>query len=91
MGSCDGGVPRMPDHDRLSSLARVMKALQANMTSAGPAIAASYTLLGAILLLGGTGYALDARFGTSPAFVVTGLLVGVGVGLYLLAKMLWRR
>ena len=81
----------MPDHDRLSSLARAMKALQANVTEAGPAIAASYTLLGAILLLGGIGYALDARFSTSPAFVVTGLLLGVGVGLYLLAKMLWRR
>jgi F0F1-type ATP synthase assembly protein I len=81
----------MSEPDRTSSLARAMKAFQANMTSAGPAVAASYTLLGSILLLGGIGYAIDARFGTSPAFVVTGLVLGVVVGLYQLAKMLWRR
>jgi F0F1-type ATP synthase assembly protein I len=81
----------MPEPDRTSSLARAMKALQANVTSAGPAVAASYTLLGAILLLGGIGYVVDSRFGTSPAFVVTGLVLGVVVGLYQLAKTLWRR
>ena len=81
----------VPEPDRTSSLARAMKALQANMTSAGPAVAASYTLLGAILLLGGIGYVVDSRFGTSPAFVATGLVLGVVVGLYQLAKTLWRR
>jgi F0F1-type ATP synthase assembly protein I len=81
----------MPDSERESALARATKALQANMTTAGPAVSASYTLLGAILLLGGIGYALDARFGTAPAFVATGLLLGVVVGLYQLAKVLWRR
>jgi F0F1-type ATP synthase assembly protein I len=81
----------MPEPDRTSPLARAMKALGANMTSAGPAAAASYTLLGAILLLGGIGYWLDSRFGTSPAFGATGLLLGVAVGFYALAKTLWRR
>jgi F0F1-type ATP synthase assembly protein I len=81
----------MSEPDRSSSLTRAMKALQAGVESAGPAAAASYALLGAILLLGGIGWALDARFGTSPAFVVTGLMLGVAVGLYQLAKVLWRR
>lgn len=81
----------MQDSERGSSVARAVKALQANMASVGPAVSASYTLLGAILLLGGIGYALDTRFGTAPAFVVTGLLLGVGAGLYHLAKILWRR
>jgi F0F1-type ATP synthase assembly protein I len=81
----------MPEPDRSSSLLRAMKALQANVTSAGPAAAASYTLMGSILMLGGVGYALDSRFGTSPAFVTTGLLLGVCLGLYHLARMLWRR
>lgn len=69
----------------------MLKTLQANTQSAAPAVAASYTLLGAILLLGGIGYALDVRFGTTPVFVVTGLLLGVAAGLYSLAKILWRR
>lgn len=77
--------------ERDSSLARAMKAVQARMHAAGPAIAASYTLLGAILLLGGAGYALDARYDTSPALVVAGLLLGVAAGLYQLARTLWRR
>ena len=81
----------MPEPDRTSSLVRAMKALQAGVESAGPAAAASYTVLGAIVLLGGIGWAVDARFGTSPAFVVTGLVLGVAVGLYQLAKVLWRR
>lgn len=81
----------MPEPDRTSSLVRALRAMQANMTSAGAAAGASYALIGAIVLFGGIGYALDARYGTSPAFVVTGLVLGVVVGLYQLAKMLWRR
>lgn len=81
----------MPRDDRASFLARALKTLQGNVESAGPAVAASYTLIGAICLLGGIGYALDVRYGTAPMFVVTGLVLGVVVGLYHLAKILWRR
>lgn len=81
----------MTEPDRTSSLSRAMKALQTSVSGAGPAAAASYTLLGAILLLGGLGYLLDERFGTAPAFVAGGLVLGAVVGLYQLAKTLWRR
>ena len=54
-------------------------------------MAASYTLIGAILLLGGIGYALDAWLGTSPWFLLSGLLLGIIVGFYELAKTVWRR
>lgn len=82
-------MPR--DDDRASFLARVLKTFQANVESAGPAAAGSYTLIGSIFLLGGIGYFVDARYDTSPAGVVTGLLLGVAAGLYHLAKMTWRR
>jgi F0F1-type ATP synthase assembly protein I len=81
----------MPDPERESPVVRTLRAFQARVSSAGPAISASYTLLGSILVLGGVGYALDVRFDTSPACVVGGLILGVVVGLYLLAKTLWRR
>jgi F0F1-type ATP synthase assembly protein I len=68
-----------------------MSALQANMTGVGPAAAASYSLLGAILLLGGIGWALDARYDSSPVGLAAGLVLGVVVGLYQLARTLWRR
>ena len=47
---------------------------------------AGYTLIGAIGLLGGLGYAIDAWQGTTPWGLLIGLLLGVVVGFYELAK-----
>ena len=57
----------------------------------GPAAAAGYTLIGAILLFGGIGYAVDAWRGTSPWFLLGGLLLGIVVGFYELAKVVWQK
>jgi F0F1-type ATP synthase assembly protein I len=62
-----------------------------NITRSGSVIAASYTLVGGILLLGGIGYAVDRWRGTAPWFLLTGLLLGVVVGFYELAKTVYRR
>ena len=56
----------------------------------GPAMAAGYTLIGAIVLLGGIGYAVDEWQGTSPWFLLGGLFLGLVVGFYELAKTIWR-
>jgi F0F1-type ATP synthase assembly protein I len=76
----------MADKDGESPLARSTRALQNTAEQAGPAAGASYTLIGAIILLGGIGYAVDNWRGTSPWFVLGGLLLGVVVGMYELAK-----
>lgn len=81
----------MPDDDSGLFLARSLKFLQENLRRSGPAVIAGYTLIGAIALFGGVGYALDAWRGTSPWFLVTGLLLGVAVGFYELAKLVFRR
>lgn len=81
----------MSDEDRDLFLARSLKNLQDNIRRSGPAAAAGYTLIGAILLLGGIGYALDAWLGTSHWFLLSGLLVGIVVGFYELAKTVWGR
>jgi F0F1-type ATP synthase assembly protein I len=52
---------------------------------------AGYTLIGAIVLLGGLGYAVDEWQGTSPWFLLGGLFLGLVVGFYELAKIIWRR
>jgi F0F1-type ATP synthase assembly protein I len=72
-------------------LERSTKALQENAERAGPAAGASYTLLGALLLLGGIGYAIDRWRGTAPWFLVGGLFLGVIVGLYEVARTVWHR
>jgi F0F1-type ATP synthase assembly protein I len=69
------------------SFVRAAQALQDNVVRSGPVAAASYSLIGAILLLGGGGYLLDGRLGTKkPWFTVAGLLLGIVVGFYELIK-----
>lgn len=79
------------DDGRKSFLRRSAESLQENAEQAGPAAGASYTLIGAILLLGGIGYAIDRWRGTSPWFLMGGLLLGIVVGMWELAKTVWRK
>ena len=74
----------MPDDSDF--LARSFKYLQDNVRRSGPAAAASYTLVGGIILFGGIGYAVDEWRGTSPGFLLGGLLLGLIVGFYDLGK-----
>lgn len=81
----------MPESEQGLFIARTLKYLQENLRRAGPAAAAGYTLMGAIALLGGIGYALDSWRGTSPWFLLAGLLLGVVVGFVELAKIVFRK
>jgi len=74
-----------------SDLGRSLRFLQENIRRSGPAAVAGYTLIGAIALLGGLGYAVDAWRGTSPWGLLAGLLLGIVVGFYELAKTVWPR
>ncbi|NLT66585.1 MAG: hypothetical protein GXX84_08275 [Acidobacteria bacterium] len=65
--------------------------MQESLRNSGPAVVAGYTLIGAILLLGGIGYGIDAWRGTSPLFLIIGLLLGIVVGFFELAKIVWRK
>jgi len=80
----------VPDNDR-RFLQRSLRAFQDNVRKSGPAASASYALIGAIILLGGIGYAVDLWQGTSPWFILIGLLLGIIVGFYELAKTVWPR
>ena len=79
----------MPDQSEF--LARSFRYLQESVRRSGPAAAASYTLIGALILLGGIGYAIDEWRGTSPWFLLGGLVIGLVVGFYELAKMVFRK
>jgi F0F1-type ATP synthase assembly protein I len=81
----------MADKDRDSSFGRSAKSLQENVTRSGPVIAASYTLVGGLILLGGIGYAIDYWRGTSPWFLLGGLALGIIVGFYELVKTTSRK
>jgi len=72
-------------------LANSARQLQSNAEQAGPAAGASYTLIGSIIVLGGIGYAIDRWQGTTPWGLLGGLLLGIVVGFYELAKSVWRK
>lgn len=76
---------------KLNNLANSFSYLQKIIRQSGPAMGASYTLIGAILLLGALGYFLDKWQDTSPIFLLIGLLLGIIVGFYEIAKTIWRK
>ena len=59
--------------DQKRNLTRSLKVFQDSVVRSGPAAGASYTLIGAIILFGGIGYALDRSQGTAPWFLFGGL------------------
>ena len=80
------GVSQMPRDVRRFSLTRTAQAFQENVSRAGPAASASYTLIGGIILLGGLGFWADTWLGTKPWLLVTGLTLGIVVGFYEIVK-----
>ena len=82
---------RRSDEDRGLFLERAAKSFQETVTRAGPVALASYTLIGAIIVLGGIGYALDKWRGDGHGFLLGGLLLGLIVGFYELAKTTFSR
>jgi F0F1-type ATP synthase assembly protein I len=81
----------MLDESHETFLTQSLRQTQENLRQAGPAAMVGYTLLGAIIMLGGIGYAVDAWRGTSPWFLLAGLLLGVIVGFVELAKVIWHK
>ena len=81
----------MAENDGDRFLKRSTKAFQQRAEQAGPAAGASYTLIGAILLLGGIGYAIDRWRGMSHWFLLAGLVLGLIVGFVDLAKVVWKK
>jgi F0F1-type ATP synthase assembly protein I len=71
---------------RSFSIARSNQALQDNVARAAPVAAASYTLIGAVILLGALGHGVDRWQGTAPWGLLVGLLLGIVVGFYELVK-----
>jgi F0F1-type ATP synthase assembly protein I len=79
----------MPDQKR--NVTKSLKVFQDSVVQSGPAAGASYTLIGAIILLGGIGYAVDRWQGTAPWGLFIGVALGLIVGFYELAKTVFKK
>ncbi|MEE8340833.1 MAG: AtpZ/AtpI family protein [Candidatus Neomarinimicrobiota bacterium] len=76
---------------KINNLANSFSYLQKIIRQSGPAMGASYTLIGAILILGILGYFVDKWRDSSPVFLLLGLMIGIVVGFYEIAKVVWRK
>lgn len=63
------------------------KMLGGSLKHAAPMIDAAYGIVGAIFGLALIGWLVDKWLGSSPKGLVTGVLVGVAVGMYGLARV----
>lgn len=81
----------MADDERLRAVERSLEKFQENVRKSGSAASASYALIGAIILLGGIGYAFDQWRGTAPWGLFVGLICGLVVGFYELARAVWHK
>ncbi|NQU28015.1 MAG: AtpZ/AtpI family protein [Candidatus Marinimicrobia bacterium] len=81
----------MTDRKNKNFIADSFEFFQKTLRSAGPAASASYTLIGAVIILGLVGYWLDKWLNTSPWLLFSGLILGLVVGFYELAKVIWRK
>lgn len=74
---------------KINQIANSFTYLQKIIKQSGPAMGASYTLIGSVLILGATGYLIDKWQNTSPIFLISGLLIGIIIGFYEIAKVIW--
>ena len=77
--------------DRENFLEKSLNQFQRFARQSGPAAAASYTLLGSVLLLGSIGFLLDQFFHSSPLYILIGLGLGLLIGFYQLAKSVFKK
>jgi ATP synthase protein I len=84
-----------PSHDARGRLRDAIvgpaAGLQESFRKAGSVAGVGYTLIGAIIVLGLLGYFGDRWLGTDPWLLIIGLLLGIVVGFYELARVIWRR
>jgi F0F1-type ATP synthase assembly protein I len=71
--------------------ARSFQYFQKILKESGPAAAASYSLIGGVIILMLLGYFLDGWLGTKPWLMLFGLMMGLFSGFYGLAKTIWRK
>jgi F0F1-type ATP synthase assembly protein I len=73
---------------RVSMERDAVESMQGNLHRGQPGILASYGLIGAMMLLGAAGMAADRYLGTSPWCLLAGLIAGLCIGFYALARAL---
>lgn len=68
-----------------------MQYFQKIVKDSGPAAAASYSLIGGVIIFVLLGYFLDEWLNTKPWLMLIGLTIGLSAGFYEIAKTIWHK
>jgi F0F1-type ATP synthase assembly protein I len=68
-----------------------LRGLGSRLKPSGPAADAGWTLSGSVIACLLMGYMIGEYFGKNPAATIVGLFLGIVVGFYNLAKVMWRK
>ena len=79
------------DTDNHSFYTKVSERFANIVRQAGPYMTASYALIGAVLGLTLLGYFIDEKLGTSPWMLTIGIVLGLVIGLYEIAKVSFKK
>ena len=73
----------------ITNIIRIATSFQKIVHQSGPAASASYSLIGSILVFTFIGNYIDAKYESSPIFILSGLSLGLIVGFYGLIKIFY--
>ena len=65
--------------------------LQKYLLQSASAASASYALIAATIIFCMLGFYLDNRYESTPVFTLLGLIIGLAIGFYELAKTIWMK
>jgi F0F1-type ATP synthase assembly protein I len=65
--------------------------LQRYLLQSASAASASYVLIAAIIIFCMIGFYIDKQYETIPWFTLLGLIIGLVIGFYQLAKTIWSK
>lgn len=72
-------------------LSRVFEILSKTLRDAGPYLTASYVMVGSVLGMALLGFFLDRWLGTEPWILLVATLTGLVVGLYEMARIVFKK
>jgi len=67
---------------------RKQYALGSSFQQAAPYLSIAYSFMGGIFLFGYVGYRLDGYYGTKALFLISGVFLGFGLGIYRMVLVL---
>ena len=82
-------MDKTKDH-KVDFTQKTLKSIQKIILQSSKASAASYTLMASLIIFIFGGNYFDAFYDSSPFGLISGMCIGLAIGFYNLAKIIWK-